>query len=148
MVTISVEMRFGKHICGGAETICFCYSGERANSASPPFFCSYLRKKSGIAITIRQADTCPRRGPNFNFAERRRTPTVMRWPPPPPMPPPATRGESLRPLPSFFRVCEDLKSVYVQSNRALSKRALQKIKAAFILSSIVPLFFPFLIYQP
>lgn len=54
MITISVEMRFGKHICSIVETICFCYSGD-ARAASPPFFCSSLRKISA-AIRILRSD--------------------------------------------------------------------------------------------
>ena len=43
MITISVEMRFGKHICSVAETICFCYSGD---AAYHPHFL-FISEKSG-----------------------------------------------------------------------------------------------------
>lgn len=66
MITISVEMRFGKHICSIVETICFCYSGD-ARAASPPFFCSSLRKISD-AIRILQPDRSYQHSLNFDFA--------------------------------------------------------------------------------
>lgn len=45
MITISVEMRFGKHICSIAETICFCYSGD-ARAATLPHFSVHISEKS------------------------------------------------------------------------------------------------------